>query len=198
MAQIVVKSFAAGLAATFIEAKYQPAGWMGLDAKGPAGLPQAFGITPVLLSGMSFWVLVHGFTAVNSARAKYIKQAKKDGEKDVDERYGLPNLYAQGTSKNARAFNCVQRSHQQIFETFPQMCLLSMVGAVHYPIATAITLTSYCIGRFTLSQGYAAGEGDAAQRYSHPFAVFTWYGYMSTMAVAAISGISFVVGRPLI
>ena len=198
MSLLVGKSIAGGLAAAFLESKYQPASMLGLAATGPAGLPQAFGFTPLLLSGMSFWILVHGFTAVNSARAKYIKQAKKDGETEVEERFGYPNLYAQGTSKNARAFNCVQRSHQQIFETFPQTCLLSMVGAVTYPIATAVTLSSYCVGRFYLSQGYASAEGDASKRYDHPLAVFTWYGFLSTLTVAVASGISIVAGKPIL
>ena len=103
----------------------------------------------------------------------------------------------QGTSKHARAFNCTQRSHQQIFETFPQTCLLSMVGAVHYPIATAVTLSAYCVGRYTMSMGYAgADDGDAQKRYSHPLAKFTWIGYISTMFVAAVSGVSFLLGKP--
>ena len=198
MSLIVGKSFAVGLAGAFLESKYQPASMLGRGATSTSGLPQAFGITPLILSGMSFWILVHGFSAVNSARKRFSEQAKKDGEKDVDERYGLPNLYAQGTSKNARGFNCVQRSHQQIFETYPQMCLLSMVGAVHYPITTAVTLTTYCTGRYFLSQGYASAEGDANKRYSHPLASFTWYGYISTIVVAAVSGASFVLGKPLL
>lgn len=198
MAQTIVKSFAAGLLGSYLESKFEPAAILGLAGEGPAGLPRAYGITPVILSGMSFWVLLHGFLVVNTARSKYTKQAKTDGEKDVEERYGYPNLYAQGTSKNVRAFNCVQRSHQHIFETFPQICLMSMVGAVYYPITTAATLTSYCIGRYTMSQGYANGDGDASKRYSSALAMFNWYGFLSTLVVAAVSGVSIMTGNPLI
>ena len=31
--------------------------------------------------------------------------------------YSLPNLYVDGDTKHSKAFNCIQRSHQQIFET---------------------------------------------------------------------------------
>jgi hypothetical protein len=43
------------------------------------------------------------------------------GEKDAEARYSLPNLYVEGGTKWAKAFNCVQRSHQQAFETLPQL-----------------------------------------------------------------------------
>jgi hypothetical protein len=121
--------------------------------------------------------------------------AEKDGEKESKERYGLPNLYAQGTSRNAQAYNCVQRSHQHIFENFPQMCLLSMVGAVHYPMMVAATLTTYAVGRITMSQAYASANGDADKRYSHPMTKLLWYGYVATIVVATVSGISFVAGK---
>jgi len=124
--------------------------------------------------------------------------AKKDGETDVEARYGLPNLYAQGTSKHAKAFNCEQRSHQQIFETFPQVCLLAMVGAVHYPITAALNTCVYTIGRYSMSMAYANADGDAAKRYSSPLARFIWYGYLSTIVVSIVSSISFVVGKPVL
>ena len=64
-------------------------------------------ITPAILIGTGFWTLMHGFK-VGKARTTYAELAKKDGEKDVDERYLLPNLYVQGTSKHVKAFNsCV-------------------------------------------------------------------------------------------
>jgi MAPEG family len=191
MSHIMVTSMAAGLAGCFLESKYAPALLLGLGGVGPTGLPKAFGFTPIILSGLSFWCLIHGFLVVGASRNKYIQLAEKDGEKEVKERYGLPNLYAQGTSKNALAFNCVQRSHQQIFETFPQMCLLSMVGAVHYPMTVAATLIAYAVGRITLSQGYD-------NRYSHPLAKLIWYGYIATIAVATVSGVSFVAGKNLL
>lgn len=72
--------------------------------------------------------------------------ARKDGEKDVDERYLLPNLYAQGTSKNVKAFNCVQRSHQHIFETFTTVVVGGLAGAVTFPVCTAVSTFLYAIG----------------------------------------------------
>lgn len=193
MSMIMMKSLAIGLAAPFLESKYGPS-----LGEGSMGLPKLFGVTPALLTGMSFWVLMHGFAVVGSARSKYIKLAKEAGEKDVDERYGLPNLYAQGTSKFVTAFNCIQRSHQHILETFPQLCLVSMIGAVHYPLATAVTLSTYCVGRISMSTSYASAEGDASKRYSSSFAVLNWYGFITTIVVALVSSASFIAGKPIL
>ena len=106
---------------------------------------QVTAVTPAILLGTGFWSLLHGF-AVGQARTKYAELARKDGEKDVDERYLLPNLYAQGTSKHARAFNCVQRSHQHIFETYTQAVLGGLAGMISFPICTAISSLMYAIG----------------------------------------------------
>lgn len=50
---------------------------------------QLSAVTPAILIGTGFWTLMHGFQ-VGKARTKYADLAKKDGEKDVDERFMLP------------------------------------------------------------------------------------------------------------
>lgn len=117
---------------------------------------------------------------------KYAELAKKDGEKNVDERYLLPNLYAQGTSKHAKAFNCIQRSHQHIFETFTTAVLSGMIGSISFPICTSISTLLYAVGRYQLSKGYAACAGveeggDASKRYKYPMAKFMWYGFLGNV-----------------
>ena len=137
-----------------------------------------------ILIGTGLWTLAHGFT-IGKARLKYANLAKKDGEPNVDERYLLPNLYAQGTSKHVRAFNCIQRSHQQIFETFTTVVLSGIMGCISFPICTALSTFTYAIGRYQLSKGYAeaaeessGGGPDASKRYKYPLAKFMWYGFL--------------------
>jgi hypothetical protein len=193
MSMIMVKSFAVGLAGPLLESKFAP----DLGA-GSLGLPKLFGVTPLVLTGISFWALLHGFTVVGQSRKKFIEMAKKDGEKDVEERYDLPNLYAQGTSKHAKAFNCIQRSHQHIFETFPYFCMVSILGAVHYPIMAALGTVTYGIGRLSLSNGYATSDGDATKRYSGSFGWLLWYGLITNIVLSVISCVSFVAGKPIL
>mmetsp|Transcript_13484 Transcript_13484/g.32687 ORF Transcript_13484/g.32687 Transcript_13484/m.32687 type:complete len:192 (-) Transcript_13484:353-928(-) len=147
---------------------------------------QLMAITPAILIGTGFWTLVHGMQ-VGKARTKYAELAKKDGEKDVDERFMLPNLYAQGTSKHVRAFNCVQRSHQHIFETFTTAAISGLVGAVTFPISSSISTLMYAVGRYYLSKGYLESEGDAPARYSYKLAKFMWYGFLGNVMLGAAS-----------
>jgi hypothetical protein len=56
-------------------------------------LPCGYGLVIMVVTVTYLWVLMVGM-GVGSARAKYSALAQKDGEKDVVERYQLPNLYA--------------------------------------------------------------------------------------------------------
>jgi hypothetical protein len=156
-----------------------------------------FMVTPTILLGVGFWTFVHGMTVVGPARGKYMELAKKDGEKDVEERYGLPNLYAQGTSKNVRAFNCIQRSHQHIFETYTLVAMGGVIGSYTFPIVSAMSTMMYAVGRYALSKGYAESDGDAAKRYSSPFALCMWYGLLMNCMVGFASSAAVISGKKL-
>jgi MAPEG family len=183
MASLLIKDFFIVAGLTYAESKY-----VSKNTDGPMGLSSYFGLTPLVLCAFSFWTVVHGFS-IGSARAKYIKQAKADGEIDVDERYQLPNLYAQGTSKNVKGFNCEQRSHQHIFETLTQAIVSSLVGAIEFPISAAIVSTTYVIGRIALSKGYQASEGDPSKRYSSSLAKLNWHGLVGSMMLGIAAAI---------
>jgi hypothetical protein len=183
MSMMLVKSAAAASIGAFVESKYGS-----LLFSSSQGL---FAATPLIFMGVGFWGLTHGME-VGKARAKYMELAKKDGEKDVEERYGLPNLYAQGTSKHARAFNAIQRSHQHIFETYSAAAIMGCSAALSFPVTAALMTLTYAIGRISLSQGYANCEGDASKRYSSKFAVLMWYGFIGNALLGAASCIKII------
>ena len=143
--------------------------------------------------GTGFWALMHGFK-VGRARSKYADLAKKDGEESVDERFMLPNLYAQGTSKHVKAFNCIQRSHQQIFETYTTCCVSALVGAVSFPVCTSLSTLMYAVGRYYLSRGYFECEGDASKRYKYKLARYMWYGFLGNMILGTTSCVMIMSG----
>jgi len=155
------------------EVKYGPT----LSSVGPSGLLSLYAVTPMILIGTGFWSITHG-VEVGRARTKAIEAAKADGESEVEERYGLPNLYAQGTSKHARVFNAIQRSHQHIFETFATVAVSALTGAISFPVSTALSTLTYAIGRVAFSNAYANSDGDASKRYSSRLSVCLWYGTM--------------------
>jgi hypothetical protein len=192
MAAVLMKSmFVAGLGA-YAENKYMgnmrgPTTSSGIDGLSPLSFA-----APSVLLGVGFYTLVHGFE-VGKARNKYMALAEKDGESDVELRYGLPNLYAQGTSKHARAFNAVQRSHQHILETYPFVVLGGLLATYQFPICATLSTLTYAVGRVILSDNYAKSGGDASKRYTNPLARFMWYGLLTTFFLGMASGIKTVV-----
>jgi hypothetical protein len=146
-----------------------------------------FFATPLILSSVAMFILTQGM-AVGSARKKYMDLAKQAGEKDVDERYDLPNLYAQGTtSQYARAFNAVQRSHQHIFENFSTMILTGHVAAVSFPLSSALSCALYAVGRVIISKNYERSDGDAKKRYSNKLGMSMWFGLLFSLWLAPFS-----------
>jgi hypothetical protein len=194
MASILLKSAALALGGSFLESKYGPP----QNRDGPLGLSTWAGLTPLVFTYLSFWSILFGFTVVGAARRKAIEQAKKDGEKDVDERYGYPNLYVTGTSKAAKEFNCAQRSHQHIFETFTQAAITSAIAAVHYPLAAGCNALLYAVGRQAISNGYAGGGGDPTKRYSSPLARLNWYGLLANIMLAGLSSVNMMAGKKIL
>ena len=79
------------------------------EASNIYGMPKAAGLVVGALSVSLMWATMYGFK-VGGKRKHYREKARKDGEKDVDQRYMLPNLYVDGNTVHSRAFNCVQRS----------------------------------------------------------------------------------------
>ena len=146
-------------------------------------VPRAVGVPLLLTCAACFWLTIHGFS-VGSARTKFMELARKDGEKDVDNRYSLPNLYVEGQTKNARAFNCVQRSHQQAFETLPQLLFFTLVASAAFPLAAAGIVALWIWGRLAWTHGYVQSGGDAKHRYDHPLAFLIFASFMAQFFVA--------------
>mmetsp|Transcript_24758 Transcript_24758/g.36646 ORF Transcript_24758/g.36646 Transcript_24758/m.36646 type:complete len:192 (+) Transcript_24758:148-723(+) len=175
---------------TLLETKY-----VSKTKSSPGNISHLFALTPAVLIATGFWMTSYGFT-VGAARRKAIEQAKKDGEKDVTERYDFPNLYAQGTSKNAKDFNCVQRSHQHMLETYTQVVVTGIMGAISYPITTTASSLLYFAGRYVWAKGYATGE--PKDRYQHPLAKYMWYGLLINHMAGIISCVNIVIGKKLL
>ena len=85
----------------------------------PLSLPAAYsGVVLVNVVAASFALVSLGM-AVGKARKKYGVEVRRSARRcvaaalTVASRAQLPTMYAAGTSKDALAFNCVQRGHQQ-------------------------------------------------------------------------------------
>jgi hypothetical protein len=69
-------------------------------------LPRSFGIFVAVITAFNFWTVTYGMT-VGLARKKYKEMAEKNGEKDTEMRYNLPNLYVDGnTNGESHSIQC--------------------------------------------------------------------------------------------
>jgi hypothetical protein len=94
---ILGKAFVLSIVSTVIEKKVLPK--FGLDfLQEPStivpSLPRGYGLLIIVLGITYIWILNIGFMTVGPARSKYSALAQKEDEKDVQERYAYPNLYA--------------------------------------------------------------------------------------------------------
>ena len=125
-------------------------------------------------------------------------------------------MYAAGTSKDALAFNCVQRGHQQArtraaaravarvrsssrhaltdcsapqaLETFPTFLAVSLLGGLRHPYLVTLAGGAWIAGRLRWAACYAA-DGPAG-RYGSVWSRFIWYG----LVVNAAATVSFALG----
>ena len=94
--------------------------------------------------------MVLGFK-VSAARKLIKDKAEKNGDLDAEGRYSYPKMYAEGFSNEAKEFNCVQRSHQQALETYPQYLALSLIGGLRFPISSTVCGILWNLARYQVT-----------------------------------------------
>jgi len=87
-------------------------------------------------------------------------------------RYNVPYpaLYAEGKDDDSKAFNCVQRGHQNSLESYATFLALLLVAGIKFPITAAISGAVYSLGKIAYFNGYASG--DPAKRLQGAFSYF--------------------------
>ena len=103
----------------------------------------------------------------------------------------------EGTSKHVRAFNCVQRSHQQILETLPGYFITVLVAGLEYPVAAFLFASVWLYSRMVWVKGYSASLGDPAKRYSHPHSRLFWHCMLALLVMSWLVAIQLIVGRKI-
>lgn len=157
-------------------------------------LPRSFGVFVAIITAFNFWTVTYGMT-VGLARKKYKEMAEKNGEKDTEMRYNLPNLYVDGNTKPARAFNCVQRSHQQMMESLTQFNVSALLSSLNYPMVAAFLTALHLISRKVWCKCYADSEGEPGKRYDHSLSRHIWTSLLGLMILSFLSGLKFILGN---
>jgi len=63
-----------------------------------------------------------------------------------------------------KKFNCAQRGHQNLLETYPTQLFQFLVGGLKFPRITTLAAIAWCFGAYGYAKGYATGNPD--NRYS--------------------------------
>ena len=185
---IMLPSALMGIGFPILESKVLPATPLSFilgPSEALGGRPKAFGLCLGIMSAAGFWVTMYGFS-VGGARKKCKEMAAKNGEKDVEDRYSYPNLYVDGNTKPARAFNCKQRSHQHILETMPQFFLTNILVATVYPVTASAAALLWLLGRKVWCDGYSNDAGEPGKRYDHPLSKGIWVSYMGSFLATGL------------
>ncbi|OWY93592.1 Microsomal Glutathione S-transferase [Phytophthora megakarya] len=74
--------------------------------------------------------------------------------------YGVdyPQMYADTSDKNAKAFNCVQRGHQNILENIPLSLALLFTSSIYRPQIAVIAGFVRILGFIVYMRGYSSGD----------------------------------------
>lgn len=145
-------------------------------------LPKAFCAVIVINLVVTSLFLQFLGVKVGAARTTYKEKALKDGDKDAEDRFSYPKLYAEGFSQHAKLFNCVQRGHQHALETYPQYLVLSVIAGVKFPVTTTLGGLLWLLARTQWVEGYKTG--DPAKRYQGWMAYGIWTSLIIIMVAA--------------
>lgn len=153
-------------------------------------LSKAYGLVILFNVVFSTIVMIILGAKVSGARKSCMEKAKKEeDDKFAEERFSYPKLYAEGFSKSAKLFNCIQRGHQQALETYASFVVMSLVGGIKFPLTSAFGGFIWLIARFAWADGYATGEPN--QRYSAFTAIGVWTSLVMVLVAAIGTSIAF-------
>lgn len=115
----------------------------------------------------------------------------------IDDHIKSQTNTTEGTSKHARAFNCVQRSHQQILETLPGYFVTVLFSGLEFPVTAFFLASLWLYSRKVWVNGYATCMGDVSQRYSLPFSTVFWNCKLALLMTSWFVAIQLLLGRKI-
>uniref|UniRef100_A0A023GEX0 Glutathione S-transferase 3, mitochondrial n=1 Tax=Amblyomma triste TaxID=251400 RepID=A0A023GEX0_AMBTT len=131
--------------------------------------------SPVIPKEYGYVVLVGvGSSLVNMWLAFRVGRARKQ--------YGVkyPAMY----SDNNIVFNCIQRSHQNFLESYPQFLMTLFLGGFEFPKVAAIAGVVFLAGRVVYALGYSTGDPAKRMRGG-----FQYFGVLTLMGLSVRLGL---------
>jgi len=123
----------------------------------------------------------HGYAAGVALSSWVVLQYMGINVMKARKRYNVdyPALYANDSNPQGKAFNCVQRGHQNTLENYPQFLLLLGLGSIQYPLVSSIGGAIWLLGRLAYFHGYSSGQPEKRQ-----YGAFGYIGFFTMMGCA--------------
>ncbi|XP_029827885.3 microsomal glutathione S-transferase 3 [Ixodes scapularis] len=81
-------------------------------------------------------------------------------------------------------FNCIQRSHQNFLEYYPQFLMVLFLGGIEYPRLAAASGVVFLAGRIVYALGYSTGDPAKRMRGG-----FQYIGLLTLLGLSARLGV---------
>jgi len=123
----------------------------------------------------------HGYAAGVAVSSWFVLQYMGVNVMKARKRYNVeyPALYASDSHPQAKAFNCVQRGHQNTLENYPQFLLMLGLGSIQYPLISSIGGAIWLLGRVAYFHGYSSGQPE-----KRSYGAFAYIGFFTMMGCA--------------
>ncbi|KAH7474445.1 hypothetical protein PRIC1_013426 [Phytophthora ramorum] len=90
-----------------------------------------------------------------------------------------PQMYAAKKDKNANAFNCVQRAHQNVLENLPLFYAMLATSSIYRPTIAAVAGVVRIAGFVMYVKGYSSGDPGKRRQGN--------FGYLGTLVMLGLS-----------
>ncbi|KAG7382085.1 Microsomal glutathione S-transferase 3 [Phytophthora pseudosyringae] len=127
-------------------------------------LQPAHGYIPLVVIGAGLVGTWAGFK-VTAARKKY--------------NVPYPQMYAEKKEKNANAFNCVQRAHQNVLENLPIFYAMLATSSIYRPKVAAAAGVVRVAGFIMYIKGYSSGDPEKRRQGT--------FGFLGTLVMLGLS-----------
>ncbi|CAM9542751.1 unnamed protein product [Phaeothamnion confervicola] len=102
----------------------------------------------------------HGYAAAILIVSTFVPLWAGLGVSKARKLYGIkyPQMYAEESHKDAKAFNCYQRAHQNVLENYPAFLVMMTLATLDRPLPAAVAGAVRLAGFVMYVKGYQTGS----------------------------------------
>ena len=159
-----------------------------------AGLPQIYGLV-IVCCVLLPWAVVQvyiGFVVTHRARTSFnyynpVHYASVDIHVEDVLQHGAvlsggDEALARTMLDRATKYSCLQRTHGNSLETYPNVLVLGLIGGLEFPLTASVWGGLWSLSRVVWTWGYSSGV--PISRYRNPLGVLHWDAIVGLLVAA--------------